>query len=88
MYKYNYGDSIDKDNLMMLALNKYIHLCTKDKWLAKSHEDQQIVALSTELENMKDTDPKLEKLFKAIKTLKGNTNKQVNQKGNNKNSPK
>ena len=88
MDKYDNGDSIDKDSLMMLALNKYINVCTKDKWLSKSHEEQHIVALSTEMEKIKYTNLKLEKVFKSIGTLKGKTNNQVNQKGNNKKSPK
>ena len=45
--KYNDGHNIDKDKFMMLALNKHKNLCNKDKWLSKSPEEQQIVALST-----------------------------------------
>ena len=44
--------------------------------------------LSTELENMKDTKLKLAKVFNDKGKPKGNTNKQVNPKGNNKNPPK
>ena len=47
-----------------------------------------IVALSTKLDKMKDTNIKLEKLFKSKGTPKGNTNKKVNQKGNNNHPPK
>ena len=46
------------------------------------------MAVSTELENIKDTDIKLEKLFKSKGTPKVNTNKKVNQKGNNNHPPK
>ena len=48
-YKYNNGDIIYKDKLMPLVLKRYYHLCTKDKWIAKSLGEQQIVALSEEL---------------------------------------
>ena len=34
---------------MTLELNKYENLFTKDNWLAKSPEEQLILALSTEL---------------------------------------
>ena len=46
------------------------------------------MAVSTELENIKDTDIKLEKLFKSKGTPNGKTNKQVIQKGNKEKSPK
>ena len=52
--KYNYGDTVDKDRLMALFLNRYKNMCTKEKWISKPHEDQKIVTLSSELENMKD----------------------------------
>ena len=44
---------------MILVLNKYENMCTKDMWIAKSHKEQQIVAISSELENMNDTSIKL-----------------------------
>ena len=64
-YKYDYWDNTYKDKLMMLALNKYKNLCTKDKWLAKSHEEQRITALSAELDNIKYTNIKLAKFYKC-----------------------
>ena len=36
--KYGYGENIDKDKLMTLALNNYKNLSTKEKCLAKSSE--------------------------------------------------
>ena len=60
-------------------------MCTRDKWLAKSHEEQHILELYAELDKMKETNIKLEKLFKAKGTQRGNTNKEVNQKSNKKN---
>ena len=63
--KYDYGKNIYKDKLMMLVLNNYENMCTKDKCLAKSPEQQQVVALSTELEKMKDTNIQLKKFLKA-----------------------
>ena len=44
--------------------------------------------ISPELDKMKDTNNKLEKLFKAKGTTKVKTNKKFNQKGNKKKSPK
>ena len=49
-YKYDNGECIDKDKLMTLALNKYENLCTKDKWLGKSSEEEKIFTLSYKLE--------------------------------------
>ena len=62
-------------------------MCTSEKFLAKSPEEQYIVALSTELEKIKDTNLKLKNLFKAKGTPRGKTNKQVSQKGNKINTP-
>ena len=63
-------------------------MCTREKWPSKSPEEQYIVALSQELDNTKDTNIKLSKLFKAKGTPEGYTNKKINQKGNNDNPPK
>ena len=52
--KCNDGYNIEKDKLMTLALNKNGNMCTKDKWIAKSQEEEQIVALSTELDNIQE----------------------------------
>ena len=73
---------------MALALNKHKNMCAKDQWLDNSPEEQQIVEISAELEKMKDTKIKLAKVFNAKGTIKGKTNKQVNQKGSKKNPPK
>ena len=62
--KYDNGKNIDEDKLMTLFLNKYKNLCTKDKWLAKSHEEQHITALSAELDNIKYTNIKLAEFCK------------------------
>ena len=45
-------------------------------------------AIPAELENMKDANLKLAKVFKEKGIPKGKTNKQVGQKGNKKNPPK
>ena len=42
---------------MMLAFNKYRHLCTKEKWLSKSYEEKNIMVILAEMDNMKDTNP-------------------------------
>ena len=80
--KYDYGENIDKDRLMTLALNKYGNLCTKGKWLVKSPEQQHNMAVSAEQDKMNYTNLKLSKLFNANGTPKIKTNKQVNQKWN------
>ena len=87
-YRYNDGKNLEKYKLMILALKKYKHMCTKDKWLARLPGEQAIVALSAELEKNKDTNLKLEKVFKAKWMPKKNSNNQVNQKENKKRSPK
>ena len=71
--KHNNGEKIDKDKFMKLALNKYKHIFTKDKWLAKSPEEQHFVELSKELEKMKGTSIKLASILKAKVTPKGIT---------------
>ena len=86
--KYDDGENIDKDKWITLDLNKYKTLCTEDKWLDKSPEEQLIMALYAELEKMKDTNIKLEKAFKYKGTQKGKTNKQVSKIGENKKPPK
>ena len=78
--KYNNGNKIDMDNLMALALNNYANLCTKYKWLANSPKQQHIVAISTELDNIKDNNIKLANFFKAKGIKNVNTHKKVNQK--------
>ena len=50
--------------MIALDLKKYKIMCTNDKWTAKSPGGNHIVTLSTELENIKDTDIKSEKVFK------------------------
>ena len=85
---YDNGDNIYKDKLMTPDFNKEKHICTKDRWLAKSHAEEQIVGISSELKKIKDTNIKLEKIFKAKGTPKFNTTKQVNPKGSKKKRPK
>ena len=76
------------DNLMALALNNYANLCTKYKWLANSPKQQHIVAISTELDNIKDNNIKLANFFKAKGIKNVNTHKKVNQKWNKEKKPK
>ena len=73
---------------MTLELNKYENLFTKDNWLAKSPEEQLILALSTELETTKDTNIKWTRVFNVKGTPKGKTNNQFNQKWNKKKTPR
>ena len=79
-YKHSDVKNIDKDKWMLLALNKYKNMCTEEKWLAKSPEEQQIVAIYEELEKMKDTNLKYVNAIKAKVTPKVKTTMQVNQK--------
>ena len=73
---------------MTLDINKYKNMCIKDKWISKSHKEQNIVALSIEIENMKDTNLKLTNVFKTKLTSKVNTNNRVNQKSDKKSPQK
>jgi hypothetical protein len=56
---------------MTLALNKYEMLKKQDAWNAKSIEQEQIVALSAELQKIKDANLKLAKSIKDKKSSKG-----------------
>ena len=82
--KCNYGKNIDKGKLMMLTLNKYKRLCMKENGIYKSPEEQYILALSAELDNLKDSNLKLSTVFKSKGTPNLKTSNQVSQKRNKK----
>jgi hypothetical protein len=68
---YDDGGDLTSDALMTLALNKYEMLKKQDAWNAKSIEQEQIVALSAELQKIKDANLKLAKSIKDKKSSKG-----------------
>ena len=57
--KYEDGDDMEPEQLMTFALNKYESLVKNGRWNAKSVEQEQIIALSAELKQLKDTNLKL-----------------------------
>jgi hypothetical protein len=71
--------------LMMLALNKYETISKMDQWNAKTQEQEQIVALTTELGKIKDDNLGLACSIKSKATRKS---KQDNKKGAGKGSNK
>jgi hypothetical protein len=56
---YDDGGDIQPEALMTLAFNKYKTLLKQDMWNAKSQEQEQIVALTTELGKIKDANLQL-----------------------------
>jgi hypothetical protein len=58
---YDDGNDMTPEELMTLALNKYETLNKQDLWNAKSQEQEQIVALTAELNKIKDANLKLAK---------------------------
>ena len=65
---------------MTLDINKYETMCTKYKWIAKPHREQQIVDLSVELDNIKDNNLKWSKVLKSKVMPEVKTNKKIIQK--------
>ena len=63
--KYDDGEDIYEKKLTTLSLIEYKNLYTKDKWLVKSPEEEQILALSSKLDNLNARNFKLEKYFKS-----------------------
>ncbi len=56
---YDNGGDIQPEALMTLALNKYKTLLKQDMWNAKLEEQEQIMALTTELDKIKDANLQL-----------------------------
>ena len=52
-------------------INSYKNMCTKDKCLAKSPKEQQIVAISAEMEKIKETNPEFGKIPQSQRETKG-----------------
>ena len=78
---YNDGKDIEPEQLMMLVLNKYKILKKQNSWNAKSPEEEQIVALSAELQKIKDANLKLIRVIKG-RTSKNNGNSRNKQQCN------
>lgn len=82
--KYEDGDDMEPEQLMTFALNKYESLVKNGRWNAKSVEQEQIVALSAELKQLKDTNLKLAKsVTSQVSGNRRNGNQQ--QRSNNQN---
>ena len=85
--KYDYGQNIEKDNLITLVFNNYDNICKKYKCIANFLEEDQIVALSSELNKIKDINLDPTKVFNTKGCSKGYQTKQTNPKVSNKKSP-
>ena len=67
---YEEGADMTPDGLMATALNKYQTLLDKKAWRQKSTEQQQIVALTSSVKQLKDGNLELSKALKKIKSNK------------------
>jgi hypothetical protein len=76
---YDDGEDMTPEQLMTLALNKYEILTRQDIWNAKSAEEEKIIALSAELQKIKDTNLKLAKAIKFGGKSQGKANKGATQ---------
>lgn len=56
---YDQGENMDHNLLMTRALNKYKTMMDENEWCAMSPQEEQIVALSAELKQLKDSNLKL-----------------------------
>jgi hypothetical protein len=52
---YDEGDALSEDRLMLLALNKYRNMMQTNQWNAPSREEEQIIALSAQVQELKKT---------------------------------
>jgi hypothetical protein len=59
---YDQGESMDHYTLMTRALSKYKTMLEENEWCAISPQEEQIIALSTQLKQLKDSNLKLSKL--------------------------
>ena len=76
--KYDDGEDVTWEGLMAKALNKYTVLKQANQWNALSHEEEQIVALTSEVQSLKDNNLKLSKAVK--KAGKKNKSKSTDDK--------
>jgi hypothetical protein len=72
--KYDDGEDYTPEQLMQLALNKFTNLTCSKQWGALSPEQEKIVALTTEVKTIKDTNLKLSKAIIQASN-KGGSNK-------------
>lgn len=82
--KYEDGEDLTPEQLMTFALNKYETLVKDGRWNAKSAEQEQIVALTAEVKELKDNNLKL---ARTITSRTSNSRRSGNQqqRGNNQN---
>jgi len=76
---YDDGEDMSPESLQTLALNKYDTLTKQDKWNAKSAEQKQIVALTAEMNKIKDVNLRL---AQSIKSKRANTTDGTRSQGN------
>jgi hypothetical protein len=55
------------ETLIMLAINKYKTISKMDQWNAKTQEQEQIIALTTELGKIKDDNLRRPRLLDQVK---------------------
>ena len=66
------GNDLDADELMILALNKYCMRKLNSAWGAPSTEQEQITALSSELQKLKEDKGKNNRSQKRVQNRNGN----------------
>ena len=64
--QYNDGYNISPDKLMTSALNKFEIMRKYNKWNTMSPDQEQIVALASVVEKLKENNLKLSKSFKTL----------------------
>ena len=62
---YDQGESMDHYTLMTRALNKYKTMLEDSEWCAISPQEEQIIALSAQLKQLKDSNLKLSKVLNS-----------------------
>ena len=70
-YQYDYGYNISTDRWMTFNFNKFEILWKYNKWNSMSPEQEQIIALASFVEKLKDNNLKLSKIFKTLTPRKG-----------------
>jgi len=68
---YDQGESMDHYTLMTRALNKYKTMLEENEWCAISAQEEQIIALSAQLKQLKDSNLKLSKVADPKSFQKG-----------------
>ena len=80
-YQYNDGYNILPDNLITSALNKFEILRKYNKWNTMSPDQEQIVALASVVEKLKENNINLSKSFKTLPPGKAKGKGRIKGKG-------